>query len=750
MKNSIIGKSYNRLDAFEKATGIGKYTDDFKLNGMLYGKVLRSPHANAVVKSINIKHALDIEGVITILVPEDVPQTRYNCSGNPPSKLIINDELILTNRPLYVGDRIAAVAAIDPVTCEKAINAIEIEYELFPPILSMRDAIKKEGIHPEINDSNIVSVINAKSGEVEIGFADSDFIMEETFTTPPVQNVCLEPASSICEYTHDKKFNIISTSQTPYQERRLLANLLDVPEIDVRIRKPLMGGGFGERQQLISQVIGCLLSKRTGLPVKITNTREEQMYAIACRHESEVTIKIGMKNDGTLCALKIDALYNTGAYATHGPTVVAAGARKLNYNIPHYSFEGKCIYTNTTPAGAMRGYGNPQVTFAREVLISRMCNQLGLDAEEVRMKNHIRTGDTIPSWTSPIQSCEVDEIYTHGRAIKQNIDENYQKRENGNQAEWGVAFCCHTSGPSSKEGMSSSIVNVNYDGSAILLTGSADIGQGSETILSQIVAETLGIDLSKVSISACDTRITPYDTGTFASSQTYVSGNATRRASEDALNKILTKISEVFELSPENISREGGLFVFEVGGESKAFTLEEVMKEITFNQRGGVIIGSASYRAEEAPPPFAICWARAEKDNITGSIHITDIIEAVDVGKALNPELVEAQIQGGVSMGVGYALMENIEHDNRLKKPIASDLLHYNAPLTLDMPEIYTYIAKGYEPTGPFGAKSVGELSTVPVAPAIAIAVENLTQENINDIPLNRKRIITQENLYDY
>lgn len=743
----VIGISHPRLESVRKVTGQAKYTDDYVLPNMVYGMILRSPYAYARIKTIDKSQSEKVPGVLKILLPSDVPNKLFNCSGNPPSSLLIEDERILTDYPLCMGDRIAAVAAVTKEACKEALDKLVVEYEELTPVFNVEDTIKEDAIllHPEVSSSNVIKKIEAKQGDLDQGFEESDYIFEDVFYTPMIQNVSMEPNSCICDYTIEDTLNIISTSQTPFQERRILARLLNMKENDIRIIKPIMGGGFGERQQLHNQHIGAILSKAIGMPVKIINTREEQMYASVVRHSSKICLKVGVTKDGYIKAFEAKCYYNTGAYTTHGPTVVAASSRKVNYNIPNYGFEGYCVYTNSTPSGAVRGYGNPQMTFAREVMLNTIAKKLNMDPIEFKMKNHVKVGDTLPAATAPLLSCATEECVKGGEEIRKRIDEKETKTRTNNDPNikeaWGVAFCCHTSGPSSKEGMSSSIILVNDDGTANLLVGSADIGQGSETILSQIAAEGLGIDLMDITVTAADTKFTPYDTGTFASSQTYVGGNAVFLAVKDARERIIKGLARICDTTEENIVFQNGRFIIKMSNSSIELTFKEAMSKITFGQKGVIITGSSSYKAEEAPPPFAVCWVKVAVDMATGSVHLRHIIEAVDVGTAINPKLVEGQVQGGVSMGVGYAMMEQMEIDKRTNKILSSDLLHYEVPLTLDMPEIHVYIADGYEPTGPFGAKSVGELATVPVAAAIAIAISNATGEEIKEIPITHSYI---------
>ncbi len=593
-----------------------------------------------------------------------------------------------------------------------------------------------------MNNDNIAKKLTVGQGNIDEGFKNSAYIFDEEFHTPTVQHVALEPTGCICHFTSEGNLTIWSTSQTPFQERRILSDLLNIPQSSIRIIKPVMGGGFGGRQQLHNQPVGALLSKLIQRPVKIVNTREEELYTSVVRHESKIKLKIGVAKDGLIQAFHARVFFNTGPYATHGPVVLAAASRKLQYRVPHYLYEGRCVYTNAPVAGAMRGYGNPQVTFAREVMFDRIARELNMDPVHFRLLNHVQVGDNFAAADCPVHSCAIEDCVRGAERIKTAI-ENKSTGQSSNTLPdeteaWGVAFGCHTSGPSSKEGMSSCVLLANDDGTVRLATGSADIGQGSETSLSQVAAEELGIGLCDITIHAADTLTTPYDTGTFASSQMYVSGNAVLLAARNLLGNLKQALCKKYNLESDQITRENGNIIIFAENETRTMTFKESVADVTFGMQGTVLIGASSFKAQESPPPFAVCWAKVAVDRRTNTVIVKHLIEAVDVGTAVNPEIVIGQVQGGLSMGFGYAMMEQIEINRRAGKPISSDLLHYKLPLSMDMPQTHVYIAKGYEPSGPLGAKSVGELSTVPVAPAIVNAISRACERDINRLPISR------------
>jgi CO/xanthine dehydrogenase Mo-binding subunit len=717
---------------------------------MLYGAILRSPYPHARIRHIDASLARKLPGVRGVLLPDDVPSQTYNCSGNPPSALLIKDERILTDHPRHVGDSVAAVVADTPAICALALERIHVEYEVLPAVLSVKEALLKEtdSVHPGVSQSNLFKTITSHAGDVQVGFAESDLIFEEEFTVPAVQHVALEPTGCICHYTRDGYLTVWATSQTPFQERRLLAELLGLPENRVRVIKPVMGGGFGARQQLHQQPVAAVLSRLTGRPVKIIYDREEEMYCTAVRHEALISLKAGVNKNGDIHAFQATVYLNAGAYCTHSPIVLAAMSRKLQYRVPHYLYEGHSVYTHTPVAGAMRGYGNPQLTFAREVFLNKIASALQMDPLAFRLQNHLLPGEKIPGSAYPLQSCAIRECSEAAVEIKYQIDTEEKKNPTtrpGEEISWGVAFGCHASGPSSLEGKSSALVTLNDDGSVNILTGSADIGQGCETIFIQIVAEVLGLSPEEISIMATDTGCTPYDTGTFASSQTYVGGNAVYRAAMDARERLMKAMVATFETSDDNICFLNKQFYIQGETETTILSYQDVIRKLHFSKQGTIIVGQASFNSQESPPPFAVCWARVAADPQKKTFRLLDIIQAVDVGTPINPQIVKGQVEGGISMGLGYALMEKMELDRRVNKPLTTSLLPYRVPLAVDMPRMHVAIVDSYEPTGPFGAKSVGELSVVPVAPAIVNAVAVAFNEEITSLPLCDRYLISQE-----
>jgi len=741
---NVVGRSHPRHEVGDKVRGKAVYTDDLELPNMAYGAILRSPYPRARVVEIDASEARVLPGVLGVLLPKDVPQKPYNCSGNPPSPLAIQDERVLTDHPLHVGDRIAAVAATSTELCQKALSLISVDYEPLPPVLDLDEAISETSpvLHPEIGPTNIFNKIEADQGDVEKGFAASDLVLEDLFETPGIFHVCMETVCCICDFTRKNDLVVWSNSQTPFQERRILSKIVGLPESRVRIVKPIMGGGFGARQQLHNQVVGALLSRLVKRPIKILNTREEEMVGTCVRHASKCRVKMGVSKEGRIQAFQAEVHHNCGPYATHSPIVLAAQSRKVPYRVPHYRYEGYCVYTDYPVAGAMRGYGNPQLSFAREVLLDRAARKLNMDPIQFRMENRIFPGDTVPGSPLVLQSCAIKECIEAGEEIRNRIDRQEEANPQKNSADiverWGMALAMHTSGASNNTGMSSAVIIIHDDGSATLLTGSADMGQGSETALTQIVAEVLGVELVDVRVTAADTLHTPYETGSFASSQAYVAGHAVHAAAMDVIERTRTSLAARYEVETDHVVFENHRFSINSTEKPISLTFKKAISKTHFGETGTVVTGRSSFKASHSAPPFAACWAKVAFDRLTNSIEVRHVIEVVDVGTAINPDIVTGQIEGGISMGLGYALMEDLEVDSRVSKPLTNDLLAYKIPSTVDMPEIHTHIVSSFEPSGPLGAKSVGEMTVIPVAPAIVNAVVAATGEDISQLPLSK------------
>ena len=626
----IVNHATPRLESMDKALGRGKYTDDLELPNMAYAALVRCPYSHAKVLSIDVSEAEKVPGYLGCALLEEAPQAYFNCSGNPPSPLLMADEKVLTTEPLTIGDRVAVVAAETEEAARAAAEAVKVEYENLAPILDVKAALADNApaMQPHLSGTNVVQRREVSQGDIAMGEEKSDIILKDHFVTLPMQHTMIELTCCICDFSGGEHMTIYSCSQTVFQERRILAELFGLKEVDVHIIKPLVGAGFGARQQLHAQHAAALISRKIKRPVKLLYSREEDFYSVV-RHASDVDLRIGADKNGKLQLFDTTFRLNAGPYTTHTPTVVAAAARKLQYNVPNYSFIGLSVFTNHVTGGA--------------------------------------------------------------------------------------------------------VVMLNADASVHLLVGSADIGQGSETMESQIAAECLGIPLSSVQITAADTSLTPYNTGTFGSSQTFICGNAVKLACDDLKKKMVEQLKIIYDGCTV---KEKDHRYYISGGEELELSFEDAARKILFDPKGSVPIGAGTYKAAACPNPFSVCFVKAEYHKKLNAIRLMDIIEVVDVGTPINRLTVAGQLEGGIAQGVGYALYERMEINLRSRRTLSTDFLHYRIPQMGDMPRTYVDMVNSHDPYGPHGAKSVGELATVPVAPAIVNAVRRASGIEINSLPL--------------
>ena len=739
----VVNREVPRLESMHKASGCAAYTDDLMLPGMAYAAIVRCPYSRANVKEIDVSEAEKVPGYLGCLLPAETPSRRFNCSGNPPSPLLTEDETVLTLQARVLGDRIACVAAESEAAARTAADSVRVSYEVLTPYLRIKDALSEnaEPVQPLSETGNVAGCRDASQGDLSAGEADSDVILEGHFSTAPMQHVTIELTSCLCDFSDGEHLTVYSTSQTVFQERRIMAEILGLKESNVRFSKPIVGGGFGARQQLHAQHVAALMSKKIHRPVRLSYTREEDLYSVV-RHGSDVDLRIGASRDGRLQLF--DAVYrlNAGPYMTHTLTVVAAAARKLQYNVPNYRFRGMGVFTNHLTGGAFRGYGNSQISFGREIMMDRLAQKLGMDPVEFRLMNHVQVGECFPCASIPVSSNSVEQCARRCQEIQRQIDEREPLIDNEElRTAWGVSFSCHGSGPSSKEGLSSAVIMLNDDATFHLLVGSSDIGQGSETMEVQIAAECLGVPLENIRITAADTFLTPYDTGTFGSSQTIICGNAIKLACEDLKAKLTAQLRIIYPGGEVTALPKNRYRVYE-DGSALEISFEQAVRKVMFDQRGCVMIGSGTYKAQACPNPFAVCFVKAEYHKKLHAIRLLDVIEVADVGTPINRLTVTGQLEGGIAQGVGYALYEELEINARSKRTHSSDLLHYRIPQMADMPRIHVDLADSYDPHGACGAKSVGELATVPVAPAIVNAIRRASQIEVDSLPLCERFVI--------
>lgn len=744
---SVVGQSIPRLDATAKATGTAKYTADLKLPGMLYGKVLRSSVPHARIMNINISKAERLTGVKAVLCYKNVPRVAYNSSYKEPAdeKRIPADENIFGEKVRYVGDRIAAVAATSLDIAEEALELIRVEYEELPFVFDPVEALRPDAPRIHGGENNLVKEVEWHVGNLEEGFAKADYIFENSYRTQIQQHVPLEPHCHIAEFDINGKLHITSTTQGTFNVRALLGKVLSMPLHKIRVTRPHIGGGFGGKIEPFDEIIGALLAMKTRRPVRLLNTREEEFSSTRVRHCHVIDLKYGVKKDGIFVAREMKAILNTGAYATCGPKVMnTTGSRWfMLYRTPHIRYVGKCVYCNTPVAAAMRGFGTPQQTFATESMIDEIAEKLCIDPVEIRLKNHSRLGDFDPISKITLGSVGIGDCLTKGAKAMEWTEKRMAKKAGGRYRKGvGVALGTHNTGakPFIDE-ISSAFIKVNEDGSFNLLTGAVDLGQGIDTVLTQIAAEVLGVSVEDISVvDPGDTDSTPYDYGTHSSRQTYLAGTAVKMAAEEAKSQLIDEAARRLEARPEDLEMKNRE-IYVKGSPDRSISLADVAVGLIHGKVTHQVMGRGSFSPITNAPPFEIHFAEVEVDTETGAVKVVKFVAAHDLGKAINPLICEGQVQGGVHMGIGYTLWEELQIDPKTGQYLNLNLTDYRVASALDMPPIEIILVESHEPTGPYGAKGLGEPAMVPTAPAIANAIYNAIGIRFHQLPITRQKV---------
>jgi CO/xanthine dehydrogenase Mo-binding subunit/aerobic-type carbon monoxide dehydrogenase small subunit (CoxS/CutS family) len=709
-----VGESVPKQDGTAIITGKAYYTADILQSGLLHLKILRSSFPHAKIRNINLDKAKALEGVVDIFTYKDVERIPYTTAGHAEPVPDPLDHYLLDNKVRFVGDRVAAVVAESVDIATKALLLIEVDYEILPhvtnPVEAMTDGsviIHDEPESQQIPDRNhnIAGEIFLESGDVEKGFVEADLIVENTYTLPAVQHVHLEPHVTVTHLEADGTLVVRSSTQVPFHCQRLLSQLFDIPQDKIRVYKPQLGGGFGNKQEILTEDLCALATLRTGKPVQWEMRRNEEFTATNSRHAMTIKLKTGVKTDGTIVAQDLEIIANTGAYGNHGKTVVfLSGYIPLGlYRCDNKRFSAYAVYTNTMPGGAFRGYGATQGTFAMESQIDEIADILGINVIEIRQKNLIRPGDLVSLGNDGehfnlIGSYAVEECFTK---VIQTL--NYVPGQpaviEGN-CRRGVGFAVSMQGSGLCK-IHTACVKLSRlaDGKYELRTGSVDVGTGSDTTLRQIAAEVLGVTVADIKIISGDTQLTPFDAGSYASATMYISGQAVKLAAEKLKEKIALKI----------VSQE-------------------------------IIEVEESYTADEATLTFAVQGVEVEVDIETGKVDVLRCVQAIDIGKAINPKICEGQATGGIAMGIGYALTEELLFDEQ-GKIINPKLREYRIPTAADMPPMEVFLIEKTDPYGPFGAKGVGEITTNCTAPAIANAIAHATGARLRQLPMTPQRV---------
>jgi len=730
-KMTFVGKPVPKVDAVQLATGKAEYGDDIKLAGALHVKLLVSPVAHAMIKKIDTSKAEALPGVEGVVTYRDSPRVTFN-PGFYYS--LPKDRYVFDKKVRFVGEPVAAVAAVDKDTAEEALKLIEVEYEELPVVLDPEEALKPDA--PKIHsDTNLTAKITREWGNVEKGFKESDYVFEGKYTTARQVHAPIEPHACAASF-ESGKLTIWTNSQIPFHVRSVLSEVFSMPQHKIRVINTFVGGGFGGKDEVPIEPMVALLAMKVGKTVRLALTREEVFYATTTRHPSIIWLKTGVKKDGTLVARQVKAILNTGAYASHGPTVAGAmSTRELGlFKAPNVKFEADVVYTNSPIAGAFRGYGNPQQSFAVESQLDEIAEKLGIDRIEIRCKNTIRKGDVNPGTGAKIESCGLEECM---RDAADRIGWRQKSRDiaNGKLKNRGLGIAClmHNSGghPYINE-YSAVVVQINEDGSVQVMTGATDIGQGITTTITQIVAEELGVDMKSITVSRPDTEVVPMDRGTYASGLLYISGEAARKAAVDARKQLLKKAAKVMKAKVGDLEIAKGSIWSRKRPQVKK-TIHEIIGEVA-------VVGKSAHTPPSNAPSFGAQCVELEVDPESSTFKILRITYAADVGRAINPLIVEGQIEGGAVMGMGFALTENLVLDGK-GKTINKNFTDYKLLHASDLPKIEPIIVESLEPTGPFAAKGVGEPSLVPVAPAIANAIYQAVGARIIDLPITHDRL---------
>ena len=747
-KLSVVGKSVPRIDAIDKVTGRAKYGIDLKMDDMLYAKILRSPYPHARVVKIDTTKAESHPRVRAAVTINEVPKV-IGAIGKLRTEEERKSLYILDNVVRFIGDPVAAVAAEDEESAQEALSLIDVEYEQLPPVFDPLKALKENA--PKIHEGgNIAFHLLREFGDVDKGFKEADYVFEDRFVTSKQKHCAIEPFSTcIADYGLDGRLTVYSSSQRPHVIKTYLAGALGLPVDKVRIIKPHTGGAFGGRDYLIHglEAMCSFLSKKAGKPVKMSFTMEEDFEATESRHPFILELKTGVNKDGILTAMAIKAVMDVGGYGPHATGVLSVAMRKgvALYRCPNITFEGYSVYTNKSLCGAFRGYGNPQISFALESQMDMVAEKLGVDPVELRLKNYRGLGEVEPVSGDEIRSDGMKECLGKG-AKKFGWNKRGTKRVAGGVKRRGVGMSClvhHCGGRFSIPDPASAIVMFNPDGSVSLVTAAADDGQGNRTVLAQIAAEELGIGFEQVSVSDTDTEVTPFDSGTHGSRQTYAGGIAVKKAAAEAKSILLGFASQHLNVEEGKLRVKDGV-VYDVKNPTTNIRVSDLLRKFQFEDLSicKQIIGVATGVAPSSPPIFGANFVEVEVDIETGQVSIVKLVCAFDVGKAINPAHVEGQIIGGELMGIGYALTEGLVI--RDGKVLNNNFTDYRILRACDVPEIDVIIVESNEPTGAFGAKGIGEATNVGTSSAIANAIYDAVGVRVKELPITQEKILEE------
>ena len=754
----VVNQPLRKKDAMQLVTGQPVYVDDVTPRDCLCVKLLRSPHANAIVKSINKTAAMKVPGMEAIFTWEDVDQAgrRYTQAGQTYPEASPYDRLVIDRHVRFVGDVVAILAGADEKCVDKAMKLVKVEYEVLEPVLDFHTAKDNPVlVHPEDNweslapvgadnKRNLCAHDECGNGDIDAVLADCDVVIDRVYHTQACQQAMMETFRTYCEIDTYGRLHIISSTQIVFHTRRIVANALHIPKSKVRVTKPRIGGGFGAKQTAVSAVYPAFVTWMTKKPSKIIFSRVESQIASSPRHEMEMHVRLGANKDGIVRGIDLHTLSNTGAYGEHGPTTVGLSGHK---SIPLYGkaeafrFTSDVVYTNHMSAGAYRGYGATQGLFAVESAVNELANILGMDPFKIREMNITHEGEIMPAYYGQLNtSCALDRCLARVHDMI-DWDNKYPCRDmgNGRIRAVGMGMAMQGSGITSMD-VGSATLKVNDEGFYTLLIGAADMGTGCDTTLAQIAAEVLECPLDNITTLSADTDWSPYDSGSYASSTTYVTGKATEKCALELRGKICALGAKLLGCDKEQVSFDGREVRVEEGENAgKTISLSDIATA-SMNGNSIELQATVTHSSEISPPPYMVGAAEIEVDTETGEVTLLDYAAAVDCGTPINPNLTRVQAEGGIAQGIGMTLTESVTYDDR-GYPMENSLFQYKIPARVDIGKIRVEFENSYEGEGPFGAKSIGEVVINTPLPAISDAIRNAVGKRFYELPITPEKI---------
>lgn len=754
-----VNRAVMKKDAMALVTGAPVYTDDLAPKDCLVVKVLRSPHAHALVKTIDTKRASAVPGIACVLTWEDSPACRFTQAGQTYPEPSPYDRRIIDRRLRFVGDVVAIVAGDTEQAVDRALKLIKTEYEVLKPVLDFRKAKDNPVlVHPEEdwkslcpvgadNKRNLCSSGSESDGDVEAVLKDCDLVIERTYHTKADNQTMMETFRAFTYLDAFGRLNVVASTQIPFHIRRILANALGIPKSAVRVVKPRIGGGFGAKQTGVAEIYPAIVTMKTGRPAKMIYTRYESMIAASPRHEMEVTVRMGLSKEGKVRAVDMYTLSNTGAYGEHGPTTVGLSGHKAIpiYTPEAFRFTYDVVYTNYQSSGAYRGYGATQGLFAVETALNEAAALLGIDPLEIRRKNFLRERQIMPAYYNErLESCHVSQCMEKARAMM-DWDKKYPFKDMGNGKVRGVGVGISMQGSGIPcVDVGTVTIRLSDEGHYNMMIGATDMGTGCDTILSQMAADCMDCDVKDIVVSGVDTDVSPYDSGSYASSTTYVTGMAVVKACKELREKIIAQGAELLGIPAKTADFDGACVYAANEDKANDGSASISLKDISTKRMCGsglALEATVSHSSPTSPPPFMCGMAEVEVDLQTGEIELLEYKAAVDCGTVINPNLARIQAEGGIVQGIGMALFEDINYTDkgRLKE---NSFMQYKIPARVEIPDLEVEFDSSYEPSGPFGAKSVGEVVMNTPLPAIVQAVYHATGLWFRELPITPEKVI--------